>query len=166
MYKYLDRINIIGGSMEAAFDFTIRFDPQLFEQKFASDGILSRDGQGLRINSEKYTHHIPLAPSKPGLNLQGEHAAFDHIKWLTLVAQSFTISETELLYTGVLSAQQILSPEIVPACFRSRIRNIYEDHRLCCSGLVIYGGSNVSGSNVSGSNVSGGATMMGILFTN
>jgi len=47
-------------------------------------------------------------------------------------------SQGEFIYEACMSAQQIINPGIVPSIYRSRIRNIHEDYRLCSSALVIY----------------------------
>lgn len=99
-----------------------------FECKIACDGEVTNDDNGLLINSDKYTQY-----KKPG-----EDGLLDHIKWLSFLKKSYLIKEGEFIYEACMSAQQLISPDIVPKIYLNRIRNIREDYRLCCSGIVVY----------------------------
>lgn len=106
---------------------TPSFDCSKFEQKIACDGQIFQDNQGLIIDSSSYT-----ISTSPGID-----GHLDHIKWLTLIRDSYPIENGEFIYEAQISAQQQISPERIPSIYRSRIRNINEDYRLCCSGIVV-----------------------------
>ena len=117
------------------YNFTKSFNISDFEHKIVHDAHMSRDPRGLSIHSPQYNAHV-----SPGMN-----GLLDHIKSLTFLCQSYNSQhsqrgtfEGEFIYEACISAQQIISPEIVPTIYRNRIRNIYEDYRLCSSGLVVY----------------------------
>ncbi|CAH6419976.1 Hypothetical protein HVR_LOCUS1033 [uncultured virus] len=114
-------------------NFIKSFDVRSFEQKIACDGNVYRDCRGLTIDSNRYSTIVP--PGDTGL--------LDHIKWLAFLCKSYQVCEGEFVYEACMSAQQIISPQIVPPVYRNRIRNIGEDHRLCSSGLVVYDEENM-----------------------
>lgn len=114
-------------------NFTKSFDVTSFEQKLADDGCVSRNCNGLTINSSKYTAH--MCPGPNGL--------LDHIKWLALGRKSYSVCEGEFVYEACMAAKQIISAEMIPEIYRDRIRNIKEDHRPCASALVMYDEENM-----------------------
>lgn len=111
------------------YDFTKPSDSRCFMHNIASDGAIRYDSEtGLTITSDEYTLHTP-----PGIN-----GYLDHVKWLGILNESHKINSEEFIYEANMSAQQLITPDIVPPIYRSRIRNIHEDYRLCSSGLVVY----------------------------
>ena len=110
------------------YNFVDSFDPHHLEYKVAHDGNLSRTTDGLRIHSKKYTAHTTPGPN--GL--------LDHIKLLAFSRKVYNVKQGEFIYEAYMTARQLITPDMVPLIYRNRIRNIYEDYRLCCSGLVVY----------------------------
>lgn len=115
------------------YNFTKSFDTKSFEYKISADGYVSRNSNGLTINSSKYTAHV-----SPGIN-----GLMDHFKWCTFLCKAYKIHEGEFIYEACMSAKQIISPSMIPLPYRNRIRNIKEDYRLCSSGLVVYDEENM-----------------------
>jgi len=110
------------------YNFTDSFDINSFEYKIAHDGNVTRNNTGLTINTEKYITHVD-----PGIT-----GLLDHIKWLVFTRKSYQVYEGEFIYEACMSAQQLISPNIIPDIYRNRIRNLHEDYRLCSSGIVVY----------------------------
>lgn len=109
-------------------NFTKSFDTLSFEHKIACDGCVYRDMRGLTVESSSYCAH-----TDPGIT-----GLLDHIKWLAFLRKSYNVCEGEFVYEACMSAQQIISPEMIPPIYRNRIRDIHEDYRLCSSALVVY----------------------------
>lgn len=106
-------------------------DFQNFKYEISRDGTMTHDDRGLSIDTDHYTSH-----TNPGSN-----GLMDHIKFLSFIMDEYQnkkSNQEEFIYEACMSAKQIISPEIIPPVYRERIRNIYEDYRLCCSGLVVY----------------------------
>lgn len=111
------------------YDFTKSYDTRQFEYYTPSKSDITHDEKnGLTINTNEYTSYI--SPGKSG--------HLDHIKWSSLLSDVYELKTGEFIYEACMAAQQLITPDIVPSIYRSRIRNIHEDYRLCSSGLVIY----------------------------
>lgn len=107
------------------YDFTRSFNINCFEHDLFFDGQIYRTDCGLNIDSTIFkTHNTELSQ--------------DNVKLLVFLCQDYKACEGEFIYEAVIAAEQMITPAIVPPIYASRIRNIYEDYRLCCSALSIY----------------------------
>jgi hypothetical protein len=89
---------------------------------FALDGTTTIDSNGLFINAPQFTFTIPTGN--------------EHVKNLRYYKTPFVLSDDyETLYETEIAVDQYIPIENIPADFLPRIRNIYEDIRLC-SGAI------------------------------
>lgn len=89
---------------------------------FGTDGTLSIDNEGLLIVANPFTATIPLGN--------------EHSKHLRYYKNAFPLSDCyETYYETEIAVEQYVTLDQVPIPFRNRIRNIFEDIRLC-SGAI------------------------------
>lgn len=112
-----------------------RVDKKLFTQ-IVSSAEIARYKDGLYIDNEVF------ASEKETKTLSHR----DHVKTLLVFPKTYTVPQNlnqELLFEADVSSKQcfpdINSPSgVVPSNYISRIRCVYEDPRLCCSGVAAY----------------------------
>jgi hypothetical protein len=104
-------------------------DAKVFDSQMNSDDMISQDSRGLTIDTSQYKLN-------PSFRMYGLNSYY--VKSMNLLRDTHISNDGEFIYEACISAQQILSPDRIPIVYRKRIRNIYEDYRLCCSGLMVY----------------------------
>lgn len=116
--------------MSDIFNYNFRDDPKLiseyFQFKLNWDGELFYDAvKGMVIKSNIYKVH--------------NENLLDHIKYLLTTKNMIILKdEGETIFEAEMTATQNIDYKSVPAIYQSRIRNIYEDYRLCSSGIAIF----------------------------
>jgi hypothetical protein len=89
---------------------------------FGNDGIISIDADGLTVNSNPFKTTIPKGN--------------EHPKWLRYWNDPFILSDDyEIYYETEIAVKQYIDVGELPNEFKSRIKNIDEDIRLC-SGAI------------------------------
>lgn len=89
---------------------------------FPLDGTTTIDSNGLFVNANQFTSTIPTGN--------------EHVKNLRYYKNSFVLSDDyETLYETEIAVDQYIPIDNIPSEFLPRIRNIYEDIRLC-SGAI------------------------------
>lgn len=89
---------------------------------FGTDGIISIDADGLTVNSNPFTTTIDIGN--------------EHPKWLRYWNTPFTLSDDyEIYYETKIAVKQYINVDTLPAEFKSRIRSIDEDIRLCAGAI-------------------------------
>lgn len=111
------------------YNFVHCYNAKDFTIKVSADADIYKDCDGLVMNSENYTE------KGNGLN--------DHVKCLAVAKKTYKLCDEEIVYEGCISAVQIINSERIPEEYKSRIRNIREDYRLCSSGLMVYDEDNM-----------------------
>ena len=92
------------------------------------DGVCQSSDRGLLVNSKIYTNTKP----------QGVVGEYDNMKWNVVYKNSFQVTNNETMFSMVLSCAQCFNEDKpIPNEFISRIKNIHEDYRLCCTSMMI-----------------------------
>jgi hypothetical protein len=110
-------------------DWASSSDVSDFQPVGLQDGVARHSpDSGISIDSTTYTKTTP----------QGPLGREDTVKWLVYYRESFPVNNDETVYEVSISASQCFNQkQPIPLEFVSRVRNIYEDYRLCCSGIVV-----------------------------
>lgn len=110
-------------------DFTSSSDLSDFQPMGLEDGVVRHSAEeGISIDSSMYKKTVT----------QGAVGREDCIKWLAYHKQSFPINSDETICEITMSSTQYFNQnQPMPLEFLSRVRNIHEDYRLCCSGFRV-----------------------------
>lgn len=91
---------------------------------FGTDGSLSIDSEGLLITANPFTATIPIGN--------------EHTKHLRYYKNSFPVSDDyETLYETEIAVKQFIPINDIPAEFLPRLRNVWEDIRLCSGAINV-----------------------------
>ncbi len=113
--------------MDFCDDFTKCCTLQHYDN-ILNDKNITTSNIGLCIDNREFTKHV--TPGQCGLH--------DHNKSLFFRKNCVNITCDEYIYEGCISSCQQVDLDTIPQVYIPRIRNVFEDYRICSAGIITH----------------------------